>query len=128
MLTNHLIFCHPLLVLLSIFLTIRVFSNELALCLRWSKYWRSIISPSSESSRLISFSIDWFDLLAVQRILKSPLQHNSLKASLLWCSAFFMAQLLHPYMTTGKTIALIIWIFVSKVMSLLFNNLSRFVV
>ena len=105
------------------------FSNELALCSRWPKYWNFSfnISPSDEYSELISFRINWFDLLAVQGTLKSLLQHHSLKASVLQCSAFFMVQLSHPYMTTGKTIALTRWTFVSKVMSLPFNTLSRFV-
>ena len=126
---NHLILCRPLLLLPSIFPSIRVFSNEKVLRIRWSKYWpfNFSISPSSEYSGLISFRIDWFDL-AVQGILKSLLQHHSLKASLLQCSAFFIVQLSHPYVTTGKTIALTIWAFVGKVMSLLFNILSRFVV
>ena len=127
MLSNHLILCHPLLLLPSIFPSIRVFSNELALCIRWPKYWSFSISPSNEYSGLISFMIDWFDLLAVQGILKNPLQHNS-KASALWRSAFFMVQLSHPYMITGKPIALTRWIFVGKVMSLLFNTLSRYVI
>ena len=107
MLSNHLILCHSLLLLLSIFLSIRVFSDELALCIRWPKYWSwsfsFSISPSNEYSGLISFRIDWFDLLAVQGTLKSLLQHHSSKASILWCSAFFIVQLLYPYMTTGKT-------------------------
>ena len=120
--------CHPLLLLPSIFPNIRVFSNELVLHIRWPKYWSFSISPSNEYWGLISFRIDWFDLFAVQGTLKSLLQYHSLKASNLWCSAFFMVQLSHPYMTTVKTIALIIWIFVSKVMSLLFNMLSRFVI
>ena len=126
--SNHLILCHPLL--LSIFPSIRVFSNESILCISWPEYWSfSIsISPSSEYSGLISFRVDWFDLLAVQRTLKSLLQHHSSKASILWCSAFFMVQLSHAYMTTGKTIALTRWTFVGKVMSLLFNMLSRLVI
>ena len=103
------------------------FSSESALHIRWPKYWNSA-SPSSEYSGLISFRIDWFDLLAVQGILKSLLQHHSSKVSVLWCSAFFMVQLSYPYMTTGKTIPLTIWTFVSKVMSLLFNMLSRLVI
>ena len=111
--SNHLILCHPLL-LLSIFTSIRVFSNELTLCMRWPKYWSFSISPSNEYSRLISFRIDWFDLLGVQGTLKSLFQHHSAKASVLWLSAFFMIQLLHPYLTTGKTIALTIFTFVSK--------------
>ena len=126
--SNHLILCHPFLLLPSIFPSTRVFPNELALCIRWPKYWSFgfSISPSNEYSGLISFKTDWFDLLAVQGILKSLLQHSS-KASILQCSAFFMVHLSHLYMTTGKTTALAIWIFVSKVMSLLFNPLSRFV-
>ena len=126
---NHLILCCPLLLLPSIFSSIRIFSNESALHIRWPKYWSFSfsISPSSEYSGLISFSIDWFDPLAVQGTLKSLLQHHSSKASILWCSAFFMVQLSHPYMATGKTIALTIWTFVSKVMALLFNMLSRFI-
>ena len=106
--SNHLILCHPLLLLPSIFPSIRVFSNELALRIRWPKYWKFSfsISPSNEYSVFISFSIDWLDLLALQGTLKSLLQHHNLKASILWCSAFFMVQLSHPYMTTEKTIAL----------------------
>ena len=128
--SNHLILCRPLLLLPSIFPSIRVFFNELALCIRWPKYWsfRFCISPSNEYSVLISFRIDWFDLSAVQGTLKSLLQYHSLKASVLWCSAFLIVQLSHPYMTTGKTIALTICTFVSKVMSLFFNMLSRFVI
>ena len=127
--SDHLILCCPLLLLLSIFPNIRVFSNELALSIRWPKYWSFSfsISPSSEYLGLISFRTDWFDLLAVQGILKSLLQHHSSKASILQHSAFFMVQFSHPYMTTGKTIALTIRTFVSKVMSLLFNTLTRFV-
>ena len=127
--SNHLILCHPLLLLPSIFPSIRIFSSESALCIRWPKYWSFSfnISPSNEHPALISFRMDWLDLLAVQGTLKSLLQHHSLKASILWHSAFFMVQLSHPYMTTGKTIALTRWTFVSKVMSLLFNMLSRFV-
>ena len=127
--SNHLIFCHPLLLLPSIFPSIRVFANESALCIRCPKYWsfNLSISPSSEYSELISFKTDWFDLLAVQGTLKSLLQHHSSKASILRRSAFFTVQLSHPYMTTGKTIALTIGSFVSKVMSLLFNMLTRFV-
>ena len=122
--SNHLILCHPLLLLPSIFPSIRVFPNESALHIRWPKYWSYtfIISPSNEYSWLISFRIDWLDLPAVQRTLESLLQHHSSKAS-----AFFMVQLSHPYMTTGKTIALTRWNFVGKVMSLLFNMLSRLV-
>ena len=126
--SNHLIFCCPLLLLPSVFPSIRIFSNKPALHIRWPKYWSFSISPSNEYSGLISFRIDWFDLLAVQETLKSLLQHHCLKASILWCSAFFMVQLSHPYMTTGKTIALTIWTFVGKMMSLLFSTLSRFVV
>ena len=127
--SNYLILCH-LLLLPSIFPSIRVFSSELALCIRWPKDWNFSfsISPSNEYSGLISFRIDWFDLLAVQGTLKNPLEHHCLKASVLRCSAFFMGQLLHLYMTTGKTIALIRWIFVCKIMSLLFNVLSRLVI
>ena len=121
MLSNHLILCHLILLLPSIFHSIRVFSNELALHIRWPKYWNFSISPSNEYSVLISFRMDWFDLLAVQGTLKSLLQHHSSKVSILQCSAFFIVQLSHPYVTTGKTIALTIWTFVSKVMSLLFN-------
>ena len=127
--SNHLLLCHPLLLLPSIFPR-RVFSNESALHVRWLKYWSFSfsISPSNEYSGLISFRIDWFDLLAVQRTLKSLIQNHNLKASIIWHSVFFMAQLLYLYMTTGKTINLTIWTFVGKVMSLLFNTLSRFVV
>ena len=127
--SNHLILCRPLL-LPSIFPSIRVFSNESALCIRWPKYWSFSFSigSSSEYSELISFRINWLDLLAVQGTLKSLLQHHSLKASILRHSAFFMAQLSYPYMTTGKTTALTIWTFVGKVVSLLFNTLSRFVI
>ena len=128
--SNHLILCCPLLLPPSIFPSIRVFSTESALRIRWSNYWRFSfsISPSKEYSRLISFRIDWFDLLTVQETLKSLLQHHSLKASILQHSASFMVQLSHPYMTTGKTIALTRRTFVSKVMSLLFNMLSRLVI
>ena len=117
--SNHLILCHPLLLTLSIFPSIRVFSNESALCIWWPKYWSFSfnISPSNEDSGLISFRMDWLDLLAVQGTLKSLLQHHSSKASVLQCSAFFTVQLSHPYMTTGKTIALTIQNFVSNVMS-----------
>ena len=130
MLSNHLILCHPLLLLPSIFPSNRVFSNESALCIRWPKYWsfNFSISPSYEYSGLISFRMDWLDLLAVQEILKSLLQHHSSKASIFWCSAFFIGQLSHPYMTTGKTIAFTRWTFVGRVMSLLFNMLSRLVI
>ena len=128
--SNHLIFCHPLLLLPSIFPSIRVFSNESALRIRWPNYWSFSfnISPSSEHPGLISCRMDWLDLLAVQGTLKSLLQHHSSKASILQCSAFFIVQLSHPYMTTGKTIALTRWTFVDKVMSLLFNILSRLVI
>ena len=126
----HLILCRPLLLPPSIFPRIRVFSNESALCIGWSKYWSFSfsISPSNEYSGLISFRMDWLDLLAVQGTLKSLLQHHSLKPSILQCSAFFIVQLSHPYMTTGKTIGLTRWTFVGKVMSLLFNMLSRLVI
>ena len=125
--SNHLILCHLLLLLPSVFPNIRFFSSYLAHHLRWPKYWSFSfsINPSNEYSGLISFRIDWFDLLAAQGTLMSLLQHHSLKASILWHSAFFMVQLSHPYMITGKTIALTIQIFVSKVMSPLFNMLSR---
>ena len=128
--SNHLILCHPLILLPSIFPSIRVFSNESVLHIRWPKYWSFSfsISPSNEYSGLISSRIDWFDLLALQGTLKSLLQHHSLKASILWCSAFFMVQLSHSYMTTGKIIALTVWRFIGKVMSLLFNMLSRLVI
>uniref|UniRef100_A0AC11EQ27 Uncharacterized protein n=3 Tax=Ovis aries TaxID=9940 RepID=A0AC11EQ27_SHEEP len=127
--SNHLILCHPLLLLSSFFASIRVFSNESILPIRWQKYWSFSLStsPSNEYSRLISFRMDWFDLLAVQGTLKSLLQHRSSKASILRHSAFFMVLLSHPQMTIGKTIALTIRTFVSKVMSLLFNMLSRIV-
>ena len=127
--SNCLIFCYPLL-LPSIFPSIRVFSSESALRIRWPKYWSFSfnISPSNEHPRLISFRMDWLDLLAVQGTLKSLLRHRSSKASVLRCSAFFIVQLSHPYMTTGKTIALTRWTFVDKVMSLLFNMLSRLVI
>ena len=126
MASNHLILCCPLLLLPSIFPSIRVFSNESALHIRWPKYWSFSfsISPSNEYSEFVSFRIDWFDLLAVQGLLKSLLQHHSSKASILRHSAFFMVQPSHSYMTTGKTIALTICIFVDKVMSLLFYMLS----
>ena len=126
--SNYFILCCPLLLLLSIFVSNRVFSNELVLPIRWPKFWSFCvnISPSSEHPGLISFRMDWLDLLAVQGTLKSLLQHHSWKASIRWHSAFFLVQLSHPYMTIGKTIALIIWTFVSKVMSLLFNVLPRF--
>ena len=123
MLSNYLILCRPLLLPPSIFPSIRVFSNESVLRIRWPKYWSFSfnISLSNEHSGLISFKMDWLDLLAVQGTLKSLLQHHSSKASILHCSAFFIVQLSHPYMTTGKTIALTRWTFVGKVMSLLFN-------
>ena len=125
--SNHLILCCPLLLLPSIFPSIRVFSNESALHIRLPRYWSFSfsISPFSEYSGLISFRTDWFDLLVVQGTLKSLLQYHSSKASILWCSAFFMVQLSYPYMTTGKTIALTRWTFVSRVVNLLFNLLSR---
>ena len=128
--SNRLILCHPLLLLPSIFPSIRVFSNESVLGIRWPKYWSFSfsISPSNEYLGLISFEIDWFDLLTVQRILKSLFQHQSSKASVLRFSAFFIDQLSHPYMTTGKTIALTRRNFVGKIMSLLFNMLSRLVI
>ena len=127
---NHLILCHPFLLLPSIFPSIRVFSNESALRMRWPKYWSFSfnISPSSEHPGLISFRMDWLDLLAVQGTPKSLLQHYSSKASILRCSAFFIVQLSHPYMTAEKTIALTRWTFVDKVMALLFNMLSRLVI
>ena len=120
--SNHLILCCPLLLQSSIFPSMRVFSNESALHIRWPKYWSFSfnISPSNEYSGFISFRMDWLDLLAIQGTLKSHLQHHSSKASILLCSAFFIVQLSHPYMTTGKTIALTRWTFVGKVMSLLF--------
>ena len=128
--SNHLILCRPLLLLPSVFPSIRVFSNESVLCIRWSKYWSFSfhISPYNKYSGLISFRIDWFDLLIVQGTLKSLLQHHSSKASILWHSGFFIVQLSHPYMTIGKTITLIRWTFVGKVMSLLYNTLSRLVI
>ena len=128
--SNHLILCHPLLLLPSIFPSIRVFSHKSVLCMRWPKYWSFSfsISPSSEYSGLISLRIDWFDLLEVQGTLKSLLQHHSSKVSILQCSAFFMVQPSHPYLTTGKSIALTIRTFVGKVMPLLFNMLSRLVI
>ena len=125
---NHLILCYPLLLLPLIFPSIRVFSSESVLHIRWPKYWSFSISPSNEYSGLASFRINWFDLLAVQRTLKSLLQHHSSNASIIWCSAFFIVQLSHPYMTTGKTIVLTRQTFVGKVMSLLFTMLSRFVI
>ena len=127
---NHLILCRPLLLPPSVFPSIRVFSNESVLCIGWPKYWNFSfsISPSSNYSGMIPFRMDWLDLLVVQRTLKSLLQHHSSKASILRHSAFFIVQLSHPYMTTGKTIALTRWTFVSKVMPLLFNMLSRLVI
>ena len=127
--SNHLIPCRPLLLLLSIFLSIRVFSNQSVLFIRWPKYWSFSfnISPSNEYSGLISFRTDWLDLLAVQGTLKN-LQYHSSKVSVVWCSAFFIVQLTQSYMTTGKAIALPRWTFVGKVTSLLFNILSRLVI
>ena len=128
--SNHLILCHPRLLLPSIFPSIRIFSNESTLRMRWPKYWSFCfnINPSNEHPGMISFRMDWLDILAVQRTLKSLLQHCSLKASVLWCSAFFTVQLSHPYMTTRKTIALTRWTFAGKVMSLLFNMLYRLII
>ena len=128
--SNHLILCFPLLLLPSIPPSIRAFSNESAFCIRWPKYWNFnfSISPSNEHPGLICFRMDWLDLLAVQGTLKSLLQHHSSKASILQYSAFFTVRLSHPYMTTGKTIALTRWTFVGKVMSLLLNMLSRLVI
>ena len=127
--SNHLILCCTLLLLPLIFPIIRVFSNESALCIRWSKYWSFTFSPSTEYSGLISFRIDWFDLLeTLQGTLKSLFQHHSLKASVLQHSVFFMVQLSHSYMTTGKTIAFTIWTYVDKVMSLILNMLFRFII
>ena len=128
--SNHLILCRPLFRLPSIFPSIRVFSNDSAFRIRWPKYWSFSfnVSPSNEHPGLISYRMNWLDLLAVQGTLKSPLQHHSSKASILLCSAFFIVQLSHPYMTTGKTIALTTQTFVDKVMSLLFNMLSGLVI
>ena len=128
--SNHLLLCCPLLLLPSVFPCIKVFSNESALHIRWPKYWSFSfsISSSNEYSELIYLRIDWLDLLAVQGTLKSLLQHHSSKASILWPSAFFIVQLSHPYMTSGKAIALSRWTFVGKVLSLLFNMLSRLVI
>ena len=128
--SNHLILRCPLLLPPSIFPSIMIFSIGSILCMRWPKYWsfNFIISPSNEYSGLTSFRMDWLDLLAVQGTLKSLLQHHTSKASVLWCSAFFIVQLSHPHMTTGKAIALTRWTFVGKVMSLLFNMLSRLVI
>ena len=128
--SDHIILCRPLLFLPSIFPSIRVFSNESVLPIKWSNYWSFSfsISPSNEFSGLICFRMDWLELLAVQETLKSLLQHHSSKASILRCLAFFIVQLSYPYMTTGKTIALTRWIFVGKIMCLLFNMLSRLVI
>ena len=128
--SNHLILCCPLLFLLSIFPSIRVFLNESVLCIRWPKYWSFSfnIRPYNEYLVLISFKMDWLDLLAVQGTLKSLLQHHNSKVSILWCSAFFIVQLSHPYMTNGKTIALTRWNFVGKEMSRLVNMLYRLVI
>ena len=128
--SNHLILCRPLLIPPSIFPSIRVFSNESALHMRWPKYqhFSFSISPSNEHPGLISFRMDWLDLPAVQGTLKSLLQHHSSKASILWCSSFFTVQLSHPYMTPGKTIALTRGTFIGKVMSLLFNMMSRLII
>ena len=122
--SKHLIFCHSLLLLPSIFPNIRVFSNESTLPIQWPKYWSFSISLSNEYSGLISFRMDWFDLLGFQSTLKSLLQHHSSKASICWCSAIFMIQILHLYITTGETIALTMWTFVGKVMSLLYSYKS----
>ena len=128
--SNHLILCHPLLLLPSIFPSIRVFSNELALHIQWPKYWSFSfnISPSKEHPGQISFRMDWLDLFADQETLKSLLQHQSSKASILWHSAFFTVQLLYPYMATRKTITVHRWTFVDKVMSLILNMLSRLII
>ena len=128
--SNHLILCCPLLLQPSIFPSIKVFSNESVFCIRWPKCWSFSfnISPSNEYSELVSFRMDWFDLLAVQGTLKSLLQHHSSIASILRCSVFFIVQLSHPYITTGKTIALTRWTSVGKAMSLLFNMLSRLII
>ena len=128
--SSHLILCHPLLLLPPVPPSIRVFSSESTLCMRWPNYWSFSFSiiPSIEYPGLISFRMDWLDLLAVQGTLKSLLQHHSSKVSILWCSGFFTVQLSHPYMTTGKTIALTRWAFVGKLMSLLLNMLSKLVI
>ena len=128
--SNHLVLCHPLLLLPSVFPSIRVFFSEPVLCISWLKYWSFSfsISPSNEYSALISFRMDWLDFLAVQGTLKSLIQQHSSKTSIPWRSAFFTVQLSHPYMTTGKTIDLTRWTFVGKVMSLLLNTLSRLVI
>ena len=128
MLCNYFTLCHPLILLPSIFPSIRVFSSELILHIRWPKHQSFCISPCNEYSGLISFRIDWFDIIAVQRTLNSLLQHHSLKESILWFSAFFIVKLSHPYMTTEKTIALTIWTFIGKVMFLLLHMRSRFVI
>ena len=125
---NHLILCHPLLFPPSIFPSVRIFSNESVLCIRWPNYWSFNISPSNDYSGLISFTTDWLDLLTVQGTHKGLLQHHSSKASILWHSAFLIVQLSHPYVTTRKTIALTSWTFVGKVMSLLFHMLSSLVI
>ena len=128
--SNHLILCHPLLLLPSIFPSIRAFSNESVLCIRWPNYWNFSfrISPSNEYSGPISFRMDWLELLTVQGTLKSLLQHHSSKASILWCSAFCIVQLSHLYLTTGKTIALTRWTFVANIMTLLFDMLFMLVI
>ena len=128
--SNHLILSHPYFLLPSIFPSISVFSSESVLGIRWPKYWNFSFStsPSSECSGLISFGMDWLDLFAIQGTLKSLLQHHSSKASVHWCSALFTAELSHPYMTTGKNIVLTRWTFISKLMSMLFNMLSTFVI
>ena len=128
--SNHLVLCHPLLLLPSVFPSIKVFSSESVLRIRWPKYWSFTfsVSPYNEYSGLISFRMDWLGLLAVQGTLRSLLQHHSSKASNLWCSAFFIVQLSHLYMITGKTIALTKWTFVAKVISVLLNMLSRLVI
>ena len=126
--SHHLILCQPLLLLPSIFPRVKVFYNESVICIRQPKYKIFNIRPSKEYSGLISFRMDWFDLLAVQGTLKSLLQHHSSKASILWCSAFFMVQFSHPYLTTGETMVLLLWTFIGKVMPLLFNMLPRLVI
>ena len=128
--SNHLILCHPLLFSHSIFLSIRIYSNKLVLRIRWPKYWSFgfNINPSNEYSGLISFRMDWLDLLAIERTLKSLPQHHSSKTSVLLCSAFFIVQISHPYITTGKTVPLTRWTFVGKVMPLLFNMLTMLVI
>ena len=126
--SNHFILCYPLLPLPSIFHSIRFFSNESVLWIKWPKYWSFSISCSNEYSGMISFMMDYLDLRVVKGTLKSLLQHHSSKTSFFWCSAFFMIQLSYPYMTIGKTVALTKWTFIGKVMSLLFNMLSRFVI